>query len=222
MTVRLENVKITVVTEAFKQTVGDIVAKKVLMQEAKLGSLPASDPYERQNREMLAKNVRVAKFLLTERGQDRMITALKRMKFEKFYCTKAPSGEVFLCGKTLDMILNLKGTSYNVGPYHICIGESAILGTSLDQVHMFPDRKPLAYNRHLHHGTRNHDFKHPLMAVTSTCWGNVGSSFVSAKNEADIADMFRVLFIYVSRLNYSSPLRSSWHWEVVNEYGVPA
>ena len=224
MAIKLD-VQVTVVTDSFKDAVKEIIQKKVMMLDAKRSSLNMSAYGAQKHREQLEKNLRLAKRLLTAQGQDRMITALKRMKFEKFYCLKAPSKEVFLCGKTDDMLLTLRnGHKYNVGPYHICIGESAIIGDSLTQIHMFPHRKPLAEARHLHHGARryngNDEIKHPLMMHTNTCWGNVGSSFVSAKNEADIADMFRVLYIYVSRLNYGSPLYSGWDREVVHGYGV--
>ena len=200
------DIKVTDVTDAFVNKV-----REVLQERA---SLAYPGTYEDK---MLRR-------CITDRGIDRMITSLKKLNYVKFSCIKSPDSQIFLCGETDDLIFdNVRGNYYNVGPYFVCISVQSILDKQLEHIHLFPKRKPLARARHLHHGvytpSRYEDIVHPLLCDEGTCWANIGPSYRSAVGEGDIVDMFRILYIYLIRLDWSSPLFSDWVSEVVLPYG---
>lgn len=198
--IKLDNVVMTEVTQSFQEQV------ELILKELLLGSYGA-----RQEK---------IRHWTTPLGVDRTLTRLKRLKYKKFSCLKAPDGEIYLCGETKDMIFTIDDRDLNVGTYFVCISSRSIIKRQMRPIHMFPARDPRTFHRHLHHKVRNNPTGHPLMADESTCWGNVGPSYVSARNDGDVADMFRVLYIYLSRLNWSSPLDHQWQYDV-NNYGEP-
>jgi len=198
--------KVSEVTDAFISAVGELVEGRLL--------LVGHHDYERKALERYT----------TVRGIDKMVTSLKKLDYTKFSYIKAPDGQAFLCGETQDLIFDhVYGDAYNVGPYYVCISSNSILNKTMTPIHMFPKRMPLARARHLHHGVRepysSEQIIHPLLCVEDTCWANIGASYRSALDECDITDMFRVLYIYLIRLDWHSPLFSLWVSEVVRQVG---
>ena len=189
MTIKLNNVKITQVTDPFKAN----VAETLFITTGQT---------------------------LSQRRMDRMWTALKRLPYQSYSCVKAPDDTRYLMGKTDDIIANLEGRDYNIGPYFVCISDNSIITRQSNPIHLFPEYDPGTQNRHLHHAA-NFDpgINHPLLARPSWCWASIGPSYVSALQDTDIVDMFRLLYIFIIRLNWASPLRSQWKYEAM-DHGV--
>jgi hypothetical protein len=163
------------------------------------------------------------KVMLSDRGIDRMVTSLKRMEYQKFLCNKSPDGMVYICGLTKDRIFDIRGAKYNAGPYYACISHNSIVNMEMSPIHIFPARYPKTKNRHLHHYTSSvyvhGEILHPLESKESTCWGSVGTAYRSALDDCDIADLFRILNIFTTRLDWSSALCPTWASEVIGIYG---
>lgn len=166
------------------------------------------------------KRKRSIEFMLTPRGIDRMYTSLKRLKYQIYSTVKSPDGDLYFMAKTKDLELEINDDMYNVGPYFVAIPIKGFLSRQVNPVHMFPAYKPKTRLRHLHHtaGIEEYEIKHPLTVPGSTCWGTVGSAYSAAVYDASIVDMFRVLYIFLTRLDWRSPLCSAWKWEAM-EYG---
>ena len=155
---------------------------------------------------------------LTPKRRDRIWTALKRLPYLRYSCIKAPDGALYFMGKTQDIIAQLDGRDYNIGPYLVCISAASIRTRQSHPIHLFPQYNPKTTNRHLHHGCYYEGVDHPLMATPDWCWASIGPSYISALSDIDIVDMFRLLYIFIIRLNWSSPLRSQWQYEAM-EHG---
>ena len=189
MAIKLENLKITQITDTFKDQVCEIL-------------------YFSKHNEP------------SQREQDRMWTALKRMPYDKFSCIKSPDGTIYLSGKTEDIEAKINGHHYNIGPYHVLISKSSIMGKQLNPIHLIPDYDPKTSNRHLHHYGSIGGQPHPLLYEPRWCWASIGPSYMSALHDTDIVDMFRLLYIFLIRLDNNSPLCSAWKTEAMS-HGVP-
>ena len=198
MTIKMDNVKVTKVTDNFCSQVQQILDKR---------RKSTWDPKQAQSID----------FFLTPAGGDRMITALKRLSYQKFSCLSAPNGQIYLCGETDDLELEIREERYNIGPYYVAISEESIVRGQNHPLHVFPKYDPHTTHRHLHHYA-NSGFDHPLMADTRTCWASIGPSYLSAIHDADIADLFRVMYIFLIRLDWNSPYDTTWAWEAM-EHG---
>jgi len=189
------DIRVTEVTKAFKDKAQEILEKR------------QQSVWQSYRLQQIEKR-------LTPLGLDRMWTSLRKLNYVKYSCLKAPDGDIFLCGETDDLIFDLRdGSSWNAGHYYVCISEESILSDQLRDIHVFPKRAPRIYARHLHHGCYERDnasLTHPLMANESTCWGSVSGSYVSALQVSDIVDLFRIMYIFCIRLDWSSPLFSGW------------
>lgn len=199
MTIKMDNLQVTEVTDNFRTQIRQILEKRLKST-------------------WNAKQEKIIQYRLTRSGEDRMITALKRLKFKKFNCLHAPGDQIYLCGETDDLILEIRGEQYNIGPYYVAISEQSILTEQNQPLHLFPKYDPHTPHRHLHHYAIP-GFDNPLSADTRTCWASIGPSYLSAVHDADIADMFRVMYIFLIRLDWNSPYDTTWAWEAM-EHGV--
>lgn len=155
---------------------------------------------------------------LTKRQEDRMWTALKRLPYQKFSCVQAPDKNVYISGLTENIIIRLGESKYNIGPYHVLISEDSILYKQQNPIHLIPDYAPKTSYRHLHHTGHPNNQEHPLLYTPNWCWASIGPSYISALNDTDIIDLFRLLYIFIIRLDWASPLCSRWKDEAMH-YG---
>jgi hypothetical protein len=166
-------------------------------------------------------------------GKTYEITKLRALHYTDFKAIR--HGDVnYLVGETIPIIIdhvekNHRGVPdrvYHLGPYRVYIAESVVLDGRLDQVHMIPLKCPGTINRSPHHRAAINDEHHPLSYTTSTCWGDFGTAIKSYAADADIPELFRGLFLYLSRYNPNSPLidihRMDWDvetpWEQFNAH----
>ena len=158
---------------------------------------------------------------LSEQGFDQMKTRLRRLKYEK-YANIRYKDHNYLYGLTQDIIVTLDGGKYNVGPYHIFLPHKAFLVKNLGEIHFVPDRAKMTGARHLHHTAHSSygdDPNNPLDMSPHTCWASIGPSLKSALMDGDIADCFRVLYLFLIRLNPSSPLSRDWSRQIRSVWG---
>lgn len=207
--IRLPDKKFAEVTNSFIETSKDFIQTKVQhRRDTHRGIRPALE--------------RSAKKISVGAGVDKMKTELRRLKYTKFYSLVAPNGDLFVCGDTEDLILKIRGDKYNVGPYHVCISKYSFVKEQQKGIHLFPAYKPNTPYRHLHHKAypprSESEITNPLLARDDWCWHSVWGSYLSAVGDGDIVDCFRVLYLFITRLNWSSPLCSNWAWEA-REYG---
>jgi hypothetical protein len=207
--IKLENVKIVEVTDSFKNNIENLLEEYLTRSSMRLS----------------VEKEKKIETMLRPRGKDKIWTTLKRLPYQKFYCTGSLESEIFFCGKTDDIVVEMRDKhTYNIGPYHVCISKSSILNSQSSPVHLFPDYDPLTTERHLHHRAFDHDVYgddkvfHPLTARDHWCWSSVGPSYLAAVSDLDIVDMFRVLYIFITRLNWDSPLSTRWQYRAI-EHG---
>ena len=199
--IKLENIKTIEVSNAFTSQVDTIL-------KARLGS-PRNH----------GRQIEAIEKMLTNRGKDRLYTRLKRLNFQSFTAQKA-GDKAFIVGKTDDIVLEIRGDKYNLGPYYVATSSDAVIGIQGTPVHFFHAYNPTTRNRHLHHYASpkiwgDTEITNPLIAAENTCWASVGPSYFSALQDCDIADMFRILYIFLIRLDWHSPLCSSWTPEAI-------
>ena len=200
MTIKLTTLKKTEITDSFKDW-----TMKTLNTLANLSQ---------ENPDVTRK--------LTPLGMDRIYTSLKRLPFQRFYCTKAPDGQVYLCSKSEEIIIEIDGKKYNIGSYHVCVSTRSIIAKQNNPVHLFPAYDPTTRNRHLHHTAHlplGQEITHPLTATPSWCWASIGPSYISAVRDTDIVDIFRILYIFLIRLDWDSPLTNAWKYEAMEHGG---
>ena len=191
MTVRL-NAKVAELTDSFIQAAKDILDERLLKA--------------RSDREKTT----LARYR-SEQGFDQMATRMRRLKYEN-YANVIHNGIPYLYGKTRDIIVDIHGVNYNVGPYHVFLPHSDFIFKQITYVHFVWDKDKMIQARHLHHYAGNNIVtpKTPLDMEPNTCWGNVGWSLEAAIDDCDIADAFRIAYIFLNRLNFGSPLASEW------------
>jgi hypothetical protein len=127
-------------------------------------------------------------------------------------------------GETEPIVINHRREDYHLGVYQVYVSTDAILRGNLDDIHMVPLKSPRTENRFPHHRCAPIENRHPLDFTTRTCWGNFGSTIKPFASDADIPELFRGLYVYLSRYNAGSPLisieRLGWDtetpWEAWN------
>ena len=95
-----------------------------------------------------------------------------------------------------------------LGPYAIYIPFSGFENNQTNGIHFIPTKAPNSLSRHMHHVANRggNEGKHPLDMRTSTCWGGFGSSVSSLVDICDIPELYRYLYLYVSRYDMHSPM----------------
>jgi len=211
MTIKF-NVQVTQVTDTFKSEL-----------RQSLTQILSNSPGMRVEKE------RSIEKLLSPAGEDRMLTVLRRLNYQKYACTKAPDDTIYFLGKTKDLIVDIDHHGkYNLGPYYVAISKTDFINSQNTNVHMFPDYNPRTPHRHLHHyahyplqepfgpnDPNNISQINPLMAEPRTCWAEIGQPYLHAIHDANIVEAFRVLYIFLTRLNFASPLDQRWVTEAI-------
>jgi hypothetical protein len=197
MAIKLDNIKVTHITDSFKSGVENIY-----------GNLISALAASRSDKSLESSIRRLA----SPRWLDRTYTSLKRLPYSRFTCVKAPDNEVYLAGKTDDIVVEIHGNNYNIGPYHVFISTNSIIDKQVTPIHLIPGYDPQTKNRHLHHLATYGDYapSSPLLYEPRWCWASIGPSYYGALHDVDIVDMFRLLYLFLIRLNFSSPLCTQW------------
>jgi hypothetical protein len=155
-------------------------------------------------------------------GRTYEITKLRALQFVDFKAVGR--GEIrYLVGQTKPIVIEVGRNSrrieegtYHLGPYKVYVADEAILEGNLDAIHMVPLKAPFAQNRFMHHTSFINGAEHPLDYRTHTCWGSFGTIIKTYAVEADIPELFRALYMYLSRYDISSPLANidTLGWDV--------
>lgn len=133
------------------------------------------------------------------------ITKLRSLQYTDFRAVQHEATP-YLMGETKPIIINYQKEDYHLGPYRVYVPVGMILQNDLKSVHMIPLKAPMTNNRYMHH-LAGGDGEHPLARSPRTCWGNFGSAITSYTADADIAELFRGLHLFLSRYNAGSPLK---------------
>lgn len=155
--------------------------------------------------------------------QDKVWAQLRMLNFEKFDVeTWGPYA--YLKGTTLPIIN--EGVD-DIGEYSIYINMADYIKGDTTDIHFIPERDPLDGFRFWHHyakgprlplmypGTygfqvgdeKSLTLTHRLDAQPYTCWGDFGSAATMQFGEMNTPELFRNLYIYLSRHNPNSNLR---------------
>ena len=140
-------------------------------------------------------------------GKTYEITRLRALPYTDFKAVQYEWAR-YLVGETLPIIIHHHNCDYHLGPYRVYVAETAILNNNLNHIHMVPMKDPSVEHRFMHHTAYNRSGEgaHPLSYSTSTCWGDFGSAIKSYAADADVPELFRGLYLYLSRYNAGSPL----------------
>ena len=158
-------------------------------------------------------------------GKQYEVTKLRVLPFTEFSAI-SHGGTPYLVGQTKPIVINVGVNSrripegdYHLGAYRIYIPPSVILKGNIDYIHMVPVKAPFTENRFMHHRAYE-EGDHYLDYRTSTCWGNFGTTIKPLAVDADIPELFRGLFLYLSRYNIASPLVNinNMGWDVTTPW----
>ncbi len=166
-------------------------------------------------------------------GMDFEVTRLRSLDYTRFWALnhKRPDGSraLYLCATTPDLMIeeitggrghNYRGPVQNTalwdaGAYTVYVPVQDILDTKSTGIHVIPERRPYAINRHPHHGVAGSGYHTPdslsghfLDVKVHTCWSEFGSPVMSAIGEANVVELFRYMRIFAGRYYAGSPLRS--------------
>lgn len=145
---------------------------------------------------------------------DQEITKLHLLPYEKFF-TKTYQGRVWMMGLTRPVVLT-DGLKQWQGPqYYLCVPEDVDKRESKYAFHFLPKGAEHKRYRHPHHRVNVGDSLddnctgNPLGNEAWTCWGSFGTIVQTCVQAGDLVELFRTLSIYISRVDFSSPL-SPW------------
>lgn len=160
-------------------------------------------------------------------GFSGIMMRMRRLPFEKFYLKerKSQSGrkQEWMIGLTRPIITEITGshhgksgrtvgtTRYDMGKYFIAILCDDI-GTHNTTFHLLPERNPSTQARHMHHHVdsrfdRDQNIsKNPLDWTPHNCFGSFAGGIKGSFLNADIPELFRMLYMFTKVLNPQSPL----------------
>ena len=140
-------------------------------------------------------------------GMEYEITLLRALPFTRFAVVDHDG--TYLAGITrpIDMKDPDGGRMYHLGPYAVYAPISALTEGRTDGFHFIPTVYPQSNKRHPHHKVDSDDHDtHPLEKRAYTCWGEFGGPVSGLVDTINIPELFRHLYLYVSRYNPHSPL----------------
>ena len=159
-------------------------------------------------------------------GFSDIMMRMRRLPFEKFYLKSRVSNhsgqQDWIIGLTKPIVSTIEGrhrgktgsrvetTSYNMGKYYIAVLSQAI-GTHQPAFHLMPEANPTTQQRHMHHmvdggSSSNMSKSNPLDWIPANCYGSFGSAISGTFINADIPELFRMLYLFTAMLNPNSPL----------------
>lgn len=154
------------------------------------------------------------------------IMRLKRAPFVEFNVKDRVSHgqrQIWLVGKTHEIISEIKfgreigkryhtyetqpddrDAMYNFGQFFICLN-AATFGKSRPVWHLIPVSNWREHNRHMHHVV---DAAHgnPLDWNVRTCWGAFNGIVQALWIDADVPELFHILYQFAAKMNPMSPL----------------
>jgi hypothetical protein len=150
---------------------------------------------------------------------------MRRLPYEKFYLKSRKSTmgqQTWLIGLTREAIATVEGQhrgksgqmvegprSYDMGKYFVAVLCEAI-GTHNPTFHLMPQANPTTMARHMHHHVHSSmgvDGKtNPLDWTPANCFGSFQGAIYGTFLNADVPELFRMLYLFVSTLNPASPL----------------
>jgi hypothetical protein len=159
-------------------------------------------------------------------GKTYEITKLRALDYVGFNAIQH-EGVRYLVGETKPIVVEVEKDSrgiqagtYHLGPYKVYVAEAVILDGNLTKIHMVPLKSPYTERRFMHHTAFQNEAEHPLDYRTNTCWGTFGTIVKTYAVEADIPELFRALYMYLSRYDISSPLVdiNRLEWDVTTSW----
>lgn len=210
------------------------IEKQVASLESGSGKVQQGSSANNFRRITVKKQLEVARFelsrLSSESGGDilsgvkrggieEILFRMRRLPYVKFDLKKRvgrPSGkkQTWIIGLSQDVFTDLKPTGgyrrapggrYYHGKYYIAVLAQA-LGTNTPEWHLMPQRNPTTQNRHMHHHTQGSATNNPLDAHPNNCYGGFSGTIHGAFRNADVPELFRILYMFTERLNPNSPL----------------
>ncbi len=157
-------------------------------------------------------------------GLSDIMMRMRRLDYQKFYL-KSRQGAMdrqqdWIIGLTKPLMAEITyshrghgghmrgGAKYDMGPYFIAVLCQDI-GTHHTTFHLMPERNPTTMARHMHHHvSSNNRNSNPLDWNPRNCLGSFGGAVQGSFLNADIPELFRMLYIFTKTLNPSSPLLS--------------
>jgi hypothetical protein len=149
---------------------------------------------------------------------------MRRLPFEKFYLKErslASGDQTWMIGLTKQIITTIEGmhigkhnarvgtTDYDMGKYFIAILCNAI-GSSQPTFHLLPQSNPTTSARHMHHHVSDYrggkTGTNPLDWAPANCYGSFHGPIHGSFQNADIPELFRMLYLFTKTLNPASPL----------------
>jgi len=159
-------------------------------------------------------------------GLSDVMMRMRRLPFEKFYLKSRLSShsgqQDWIIGLTKQILCKITishrgigGThasakTYDMGKYFIAILCQAI-GTHQPTFHLMPESDPTTMARHMHHHVSSGQYgnmsrTNPLDWTPANCYGSYSAPIHGAFMNADIPELFRMLYLFTSNMNPNSPL----------------
>lgn len=159
-------------------------------------------------------------------GFSDVVMRMRRLPFERFYLKSRMSShsgqQDWIIGLTRTIITIVNGrhrgvkgnlvetTKYDMGKYFVAVLCQAI-GTHQPTFHLMPESNPTTMARHMHHhvSTGRHGNlgkTNPLDWTPANCYGTFNAPISGTFLNADIPELFRMLYLFTSALNPDSPL----------------
>jgi hypothetical protein len=139
--------------------------------------------------------------------QDYERTQFLCLPFVKFW-TFERQGALWLAGLTQPITLSDMGSHRWQGPrYTIYLPRDIASKSTSARLHFVPEGHELAYARHPHHNAYlSRENTHPVDMSPHTCWGSFGTMAQNCTRGGEIANLFRTLHLYLSRVDMHSLL----------------
>jgi len=159
-------------------------------------------------------------------GFSGIMMRLRRLPFDKFYLKSRVSQhsgqQDWIFGLTREIEWTIEGmhrgrtgarvsgVKYALGKYYIAILAQAV-GTHNPTFHLMPESDPTTLQRHMHHHvdmglSGNQGRTNPLDWAAANCYGSFGPAIKGTFINADIPELFRMLYLFTQAMNPDSPL----------------
>jgi len=162
-------------------------------------------------------------------GMDSEVTRLHALDYESFGVYNNLDKGYFFVAKTRPIMMEVIGSTsrrghyggtetlkyaYDCGAYFVYVPLSIVENSSLDGIHVIPERAPRVLARHPHHRVRTENAignGHPVTWKPSSCWSEFATPMSVAVTECDIPQVFALMRQFVGRFYAGSPLANPEH-----------
>lgn len=150
---------------------------------------------------------------------DKELTRLRGLSYERFYIRQY-NEKKWMVGLTRPIVMSDGTRLYQAPRYFVYVPEEVDTKGTEAKFHFIPEGHELVSARHPHHKAQTFDYneygrrveidtshiKDPLDWSSSTCWGSFGTIASNCIAAGDIVDLYRNLYIYLTRIDQSSLL----------------